>query len=64
MGITMQPVLTTSAPSGGNWRYEAKYDGYRGLLKKFPRPATFRSSAETRSRSKTHFRKLRSLQKA
>lgn len=33
MGITMQPVLTTSAPSGGNWRYEAKYDGYRGLLK-------------------------------
>ena len=33
MGITMQPVLTTSAPSGGNWRYEVKYDGYRGLLK-------------------------------
>ncbi|MCY7801968.1 non-homologous end-joining DNA ligase, partial [Bacillus haynesii] len=33
MGITMQPVLTTSAPTGGNWRYEAKYDGYRGLLK-------------------------------
>lgn len=29
----MRPVLTTSAPSGGNWRYEVKYDGYRGLLK-------------------------------
>ncbi|MEC1262409.1 DNA ligase D [Bacillus swezeyi] len=32
MGLTMQPVLTAAPPSGGNWRYEAKYDGYRALL--------------------------------
>ncbi|QHZ46523.1 DNA ligase D [Bacillus sp. NSP9.1] len=32
MGNTMQPVLTSSPPSSGNWRYEVKYDGYRALL--------------------------------
>ncbi|MDA1475812.1 DNA ligase D [Bacillus changyiensis] len=32
MALTMQPVLSSSPPLGENWRYEVKYDGYRGLL--------------------------------